>query len=89
MPRRRVAAKRPVLPDPVYADQMVTRFTNIVMKVAPFGVGAAVAATVGRLGLGVLVNLAQLLATFASHRPVQLALPVWVTMVLHRPLQRL
>jgi len=31
MPRRRVVAKRPVLPDPVYGDQMVTRFMNIVM----------------------------------------------------------
>jgi small subunit ribosomal protein S7 len=31
MPRRRVVAKRPVLPDPVYGDQAVTRFMNIVM----------------------------------------------------------
>jgi small subunit ribosomal protein S7 len=31
MPRRRVVAKRPVLPDPVFADQMLTRFMNIVM----------------------------------------------------------
>ena len=32
MPRRRVVAKREVLPDPVYANQLVTRFTNIVME---------------------------------------------------------
>ncbi len=32
MPRRREVPKRPVLPDPVYADQTVTRFTNVVMK---------------------------------------------------------
>jgi proton glutamate symport protein len=31
---------------------------------APFGVGAAMAYTVGHLGVGVLVNLAQLLVTF-------------------------
>jgi small subunit ribosomal protein S7 len=31
MPRRRVVAKRPVLPDPIYGDQMITRFMNIVM----------------------------------------------------------
>jgi small subunit ribosomal protein S7 len=32
MPRRRVVAKRPVLPDPVYADQMITRFMSVVME---------------------------------------------------------
>ena len=32
MPRRREVPKRPVLPDPVYGDQTVTRFTNVVMK---------------------------------------------------------
>ena len=31
MPRRRVVARRKVLPDPVYGDEMVTRFTNIIM----------------------------------------------------------
>jgi proton glutamate symport protein len=40
------------------------RFTRIVMLFAPIGVGAAIAYTVGRLGIGVLVNLFQLVATF-------------------------
>src|SRR5688500_12724638 len=40
------------------------KFTKIVMLFAPIGVGAAIAYTVGRLGLGILVNLAWLLATF-------------------------
>jgi proton glutamate symport protein len=40
------------------------RFTRIVMLMAPLGVGAAIAFTVGSLGVGILVNLAQLLATF-------------------------
>lgn len=31
MPRRREVAKRTVLPDPVFADEMVTRFMNLVM----------------------------------------------------------
>jgi small subunit ribosomal protein S7 len=31
MPRRRVVARRKVLPDPVYSDELVTRFTNIIM----------------------------------------------------------
>jgi proton glutamate symport protein len=39
------------------------KFTNIVMLFAPIGVGAAIAYTVGHMGLGILVNLFQLLAT--------------------------
>ncbi|MBF0157962.1 MAG: 30S ribosomal protein S7 [Magnetococcales bacterium] len=32
MPRRRYVQKRDVLPDPVYGDKLVTRFTNCIMK---------------------------------------------------------
>ena len=32
MPRRRVVAKRRVLPDPVYGDEMITRFMTVVME---------------------------------------------------------
>jgi len=32
MPRRRVVAKREILPDPVYNSQLVTRFINCVLK---------------------------------------------------------
>jgi proton glutamate symport protein len=39
------------------------RFTNIVMYFAPFGVGAAIAVTVGHLGVDILVNLLKLLIT--------------------------
>jgi Na+/H+-dicarboxylate symporter len=39
------------------------KFTNIVMYFAPFGVAAAIAYTVAGTGIGVLVNLAKLLAT--------------------------
>lgn len=39
------------------------KFTNIVMYFAPIGVGAAIAYTVGHMGLGVFSNLIQLLAT--------------------------
>ncbi len=31
MPRRRDVPKRPTLPDPKYADRMVTRFMNVIM----------------------------------------------------------
>ncbi len=39
------------------------KFTNIVMYFAPFGVGAAIAYTVGTTGMGILINLAKLLLT--------------------------
>jgi small subunit ribosomal protein S7 len=32
MPRRRVAAKREILPDPIYNSQLVTKFINSVME---------------------------------------------------------
>ena len=32
MPRRRVVAKREILPDPVYNSQLVTRFINCILK---------------------------------------------------------
>jgi proton glutamate symport protein len=39
------------------------KFTNIIMYFAPFGVGAAIAVTVGHLGVDILVNLLKLLLT--------------------------
>lgn len=44
------------------ADVMF-KFTNLVMKFAPFGIGAAVAVTIGHSGLGLLRNLAALVGT--------------------------
>ena len=43
--------------------EVMFKFTGIVMKFAPLGVGAAMAYTVGHSGLGVLFNLAKLIAT--------------------------
>jgi proton glutamate symport protein len=39
------------------------KFTNIIMYFAPIAVGAAIAYTVGHMGLGILVNLFKLLMT--------------------------
>jgi proton glutamate symport protein len=39
------------------------KFTNMVMKFAPIGIGAAMAVTVGTSGLGVLLSLAKLVLT--------------------------
>jgi proton glutamate symport protein len=44
-------------------SEVMFKFTNVVMYFAPIGVGAAMAFTVGQMGLGVLVNLAKLLLT--------------------------
>ena len=45
-------------------SEVMFRFTNVVMYFAPVGVGAAMAFTVGHMGLGVMVNLGKLLLTF-------------------------
>jgi len=44
-------------------SQTMFRFTNIVMYYAPIGVGAAMAYTVGHMGISVLLPLAKLLIT--------------------------
>jgi len=43
--------------------EVMFKFTKLVMYFAPVGVGAAIAYTVGHMGLGILVNLFKLLAT--------------------------
>jgi proton glutamate symport protein len=58
------AKRRPILAFAESLAETMFRFTRIVMLMAPIGVGAAIAYTVGQLGLGILVNLFQLLATF-------------------------
>lgn len=55
--------RRPMLAFTDSLAEVMFKFTNIVMWFAPFGVGAAIAFTVGHTGLGVLANLAKLLAT--------------------------
>jgi len=55
--------RRPMLTFTETLAETMFQFTNIVMLFAPIGVGAAIAYTVGHLGIGILVNLAKLLAT--------------------------
>ena len=43
--------------------EVMFKFTGLVMLFAPFGIGAAIAATVGHSGLGVLLNLGKLILT--------------------------
>jgi proton glutamate symport protein len=55
--------RRPMLHFAESLAETMFRFTNIIMYFAPFGVGAAIAVTVGHLGLDILGNLFQLLIT--------------------------
>jgi Na+/H+-dicarboxylate symporter len=56
--------------------EVMFRFTEIVMKFAPIGIGAAIAVTVGHSGIGVLRNLGALVLT------LYLALVVFVLVAL-------
>lgn len=55
--------RQPMLKATESLSEVMFKFTNIIMYFAPIGVGAAIAYTVGHMGLGILVNLFQLLIT--------------------------
>jgi len=55
--------RRPMLVFTESLAETMFKFTNIVMYFAPLGVGTAIAFTVGSTGMGILLNLAKLLAT--------------------------
>lgn len=57
------AKRQPVLQFCEGLTEVMFKFTRLVMYFAPIGVGAAIAYTVGHMGLGILVNLFKLLAT--------------------------
>ncbi|MGA9528101.1 MAG: cation:dicarboxylase symporter family transporter [Terriglobales bacterium] len=68
--------RRPLLSFTDSLAATMFKFTNLVMYFAPFGVGAAIAYTVGSTGIGVLLNLLKLLATLYA------ALVVFIVCVL-------
>lgn len=55
--------KKPLLDFTESLAETMFKFTNIIMYFAPFGVGAAIAVTVGHLGIDILKNLFLLLLT--------------------------
>jgi proton glutamate symport protein len=57
------SAAKPVVDFAGSVAEVMFRYTNYVMYVAPFGVGAAMAVTVGSKGIGVLFGLGKLIAT--------------------------
>ena len=67
-------------------SEVMFKFTNIIMYFAPFGVGAAIAVTVGHLGVDILKNLALLLITLyvaliAFILLVLLPVAIWVAKI--------
>ncbi len=68
--------KRPLLEFTESLSETMFRFTHIIMYFAPFGVGAAIAVTVGHLGIDILKNLFLLLIT------LYLALITFIVLVL-------
>lgn len=56
--------RRPMLAFAESLAAVMFKFTNLVMLFAPVGVGAAIAYTVSHMGIGILLNLAKVLATF-------------------------
>jgi proton glutamate symport protein len=64
-------------------------FTNIVMYFAPFGVGAAMAYTVGHMGIGVLLPLGKLLLTgYGALAAFLLLVLLPITKIAQLPLRR-
>ena len=55
--------KKPILDFTESLAETMFKFTNIIMHFAPFGVGAAIAVTVGHLGIDILTSLLKLLFT--------------------------
>ncbi|MEO8201294.1 MAG: dicarboxylate/amino acid:cation symporter [Gemmatimonadota bacterium] len=65
------------------------KFTGLVMKFAPFGIGAAVAVAIGHSGLGLLKNLAALVGTLYGALIVFILVAlVPVAMIARVPLRR-
>ncbi len=78
--------KKPMLAFAESLAEAMFKFTNIIMYFAPFGVGAAIAVTVGHLGIDILKNLALLLITLyialiAFLLLVLLPIAIWIAKV--------
>ena len=80
---------RPVLAWCEALAETMFKFTNIVMHYAPIGVGAAIAYTVGHGGIGVLYNLAWLVATlYGALAVLILAVFLPIALVFKVPLRK-
>ncbi len=81
--------RRPMLAFCESLSEVMFKFTNIVMYMAPLGVGAAVAYTVGHTGLGVLGSLLKLMLTlYAALTVFILAVLLPIALLFRVPLRR-
>lgn len=85
-------AGKPIL---VWCDsltQVMFKFAGIIMKFAPYGVGAAMAVTVGHQGLEVLLSLGKLVLTLCAALIVFVVLVfgavIWIAKIPLRPFMR-
>lgn len=85
-------AGRPVLEFCGSLTQVMFKFAGVIMKFAPFGVGAAIAVTVGHQGLGSLITLGKLVLTLYAALVVfvvcVLGLVIWIAKVPLKPFVR-
>jgi proton glutamate symport protein len=85
-------AGRPVLEFCGSLTQVMFMFAGVIMKFAPFGVGAAIAVTVGHQGLGSLITLGKLVLTLyaalAVFIVVVLGSVIWIARVPLKPFVR-
>ena len=80
---------RPIIEFCESLAETMFKFTNIVMKYAPIGVGAAIAYTVGRGGVSVLYSLAWLVGTlYIALAVFTLAVLIPVIMLFRIPLRK-
>ena len=69
--------------------EVMFKFTSYIMRFAPFGVGAALAAAVGRHGLKILLNLGTLVLTYYGALAVFiLCVIIPVTFIIRLPLRK-
>ncbi|HLP57358.1 MAG TPA: cation:dicarboxylase symporter family transporter [Candidatus Deferrimicrobium sp.] len=81
--------RSPILNVTESLSEVMFKFTNIVMFFAPFGVGAAIAYTVGHMGFGILANLFKMLVTFyAAIAELLLFVLLPVSLMIKLPLKK-
>jgi proton glutamate symport protein len=83
------AAARPVVAFAESLAEVMFRYTRYVMYLAPFGVGAAMAVTVGSKGVGVLFGLGKLIVTMYAAQIAFVVLVLGAVIAIARvPLRR-
>ncbi|HET8549009.1 MAG TPA: cation:dicarboxylase symporter family transporter [Bryobacteraceae bacterium] len=78
------AVARPVVAFAESLAEVMFRYTRYVMYLAPFGVGAAMAATVGSRGIGVLFGLGKLIVTMYAAQVLFVVLVLGAVMAIAR-----